>query len=189
MNEIVGCLIEPFDDKLAQAWLDWINGSQAEPVAITESAWLLAHCESGVTWGRLDGKHWLLGSDFFADLCPRPKPATILEARIFSPAEEILIWKTKSGLRGRRLKDGPSISSADPARPQDECRLLLAGQVIDPRNGFTRVGDGIGAEQALPLTVAQPPVPWPRLVVRHYFTRDSETGAVRVVVSRLVEIR
>ena len=65
-------------------------------------------------------------------------------------------------------------------------RSFVTGSTV----GTARVGDGTGAEQALPLLVAEdPPSPWPRLVVRHYFARDAETGAVRVTATRLVEVR
>ncbi len=189
MNEIVGGTIELLDEKLARAWLDWIGGSQAAPRTIAKPAWLLAHCESGVTWGRFQDERWHLGSEAFPDLCPRPAQATLLEIRIFSQPEEILIWKTGTSLHGRILRDAASINHDDPCRPENESRLLLAGRVIDNSDGFSRVGNGIGAEQALPLAVAEPPDPWPRLVVRHYFARDERTGAVRVIATRLVEIR
>jgi hypothetical protein len=69
-------------------------------------------------------------------------------------------------------------------------RLLISDLVGEYRNGFTRVGDGTGAEQALPLRVAEGPAhAWPRLRVRHYLERDQATGSIRVVASRLVEVK
>lgn len=190
MKGIVGCAIEALGREPSRAWVDWILGTGAAPRAVTEPTWLLAHCDAGVTWGRLDGGRWRLGSDAFPDLCPRPAEAAIQQLRIFWRATEVLIWRSEEGLRGRVLRDGPPAADGDPARPDDQERLLLARHSLEHRDGFTRVGNGTGAEQALPLVVAgDPPSPWPRLVVRHYFARDTETGAVRVTATRLVEVR
>jgi CRISPR-associated protein (TIGR03984 family) len=159
------------------------------PQVLSEPAWLLAHCDSGVTWGYLKDSRWQLGSNAFPDLCPVPDPETIFEARIFSRSGEILLWRTLLGFSGRFLTDLPAMDVDDPARPDDESRLLLAGRLIERRNNFTRVGNGAGAEQVLPLQIVDRPNPWPRLVVRHYFVRDPETGVVSVAATRLVEVR
>lgn len=77
-----------------------------------------------------------------------------------------------------------------PLTPHDEERLLLAGRVREQEDGFTRVDDGTGAEHALPFSVRdQSSSSWPRLRVRHYFARDEQTGCVRVVATRLVEVK
>jgi hypothetical protein len=109
-----------------------------------------------------------------------PSVQTLLEMRVFLPLLEVLIWRTEDGLRGRILRDVARNGQEGPLAPDDEERLLLAGHLIEHREGFTRVGDGTGAEQGTPA--------WPRLRVRHYFKSDEATGCVRVAVTRLVEV-
>lgn len=188
---VVGCQLETLDEVASRSWLDFVLGRGEAPGKLGDRAWLLCHCEDGVTWGRREGDEWHLGSSCFPDLCPAPSESSILEMRVFSPAAEALIWRTEGGFQGRVLRDAePGDAAAPPPdRPDDEERLLLAGRVGEERRGFTRVGDGSGAEQALPLRVTEgPPSSWPKLRVRHYFARDDRTGSVRVVATRLVEV-
>ena len=191
MTLVEGCQIDRLDGPSCRAWLDHVSGRSAAPVPelIEPSTWLLSHCDDGVTWGMVEGSGWRLGSMAFPDLCPPPSAATLQELRVFSRKVEILIWRGAAGLSGRILRESPSLVDGHPCAPHDERRLLLAGRVGEYRDGFTRVGDGTGAEQALPLRVTEGPShSWPRLRVRHYFARDAETGGVRVAVTRLVEV-
>lgn len=187
---VAGCQLEKLDKVASTSWLDFVLGRSAAPSDLGDRVWLLCHCEDGVTWGRREGDEWHLGSSCFPDLCPAPSEANVLEMRLFSPAAEVLIWRTESGLCGRVLRDAElGDAGAPPDRPDDEERVLLAGRVGEERQGFTRVGDGSGAEQALPLRVPEgPSSSWPRIRVRHYFSRDDRTGSVRVVATRLVEV-
>jgi CRISPR-associated protein (TIGR03984 family) len=186
---IAGCAIEPIDGAASTAWLSYVLGDAKAPTVFGEPMWLLCHCDDGVTWGRYEGGVWRLGSDVFPDLCPRPAAATLLELRLFSPVTEVLIWRTHSGLRGRILRDSTQ-PNVDPAcLPDDEERLLMIGRVIDRKEGFTRVANGAGAEMALPVQLGEGLAAWPRLRVRHYFACDEDTGCVRVVATRLVEVK
>lgn len=187
---VVGCQLEKLDQVASRSWLDFVLGHSEAPSDLGDRVWLLCHCEDGVTWGRREGDEWHLGSSCFPDLSPAPSDFNVLEMRVFSPVAEVLIWRTENGFSGRVLRDAePGDASAAPDRPDDEERVLLAGRVGEERQGFTRVGDGSGAEQALPLRVAESPSPsWPKLRVRHYFARDDRTGSVRVVATRLVEV-
>jgi len=190
MKHIDGCQIDQIDRAAANAWLDYVLGRGAAPMSLGDSAWLLCHCDDGVTWGRLEGGAWRLGSTVFPDLCPVPSEVVIQELRVFSSATEVLIWRTDEGLRGRVLRDSVPAVTDGPLRPHGEERLLLAGRVGEHKDGFTRVGDGTGAEQALPLRVTEgPSSSWPRFRVRHYFAREERIGCVRVVATRLMEVR
>jgi CRISPR-associated protein (TIGR03984 family) len=190
MKHIEGCQIDRIDRAASKAWLDYVLGRGAAPMTLGDSVWLVCHCDDGVTWGRLEGGAWRLGSAAFPDLCPALSEAAIQELRVFSSTVEVLIWRTDHGLRGRVLRDSVPAVNDGPFAPHDEERLLLAGPVGGHRDGFTRVGDGTGAEQALPLRVTEAPSSsWPRLRVRHYFAREERTGCVRVVATRLVEVR
>lgn len=188
MTHVEGCVVERIDDAACKAWLDHVLGRGAAPAALGEHAWVLCHCDDGVTWGRREGSGWLLGSTLFPDLCPHPSELGLQELRVFSAVAEVLIWREEDRLCGRILRD--STAPVKDCSPDDEKRLLVAGVVRECREGFTRVGDGTGAEQALPLNVGEGPAhAWPCLRVRHYFGRDEATGSIRVVASRLVEVK
>jgi CRISPR-associated protein (TIGR03984 family) len=190
VTRIASCQLHQLDEVASRSWLVFVVRGGPAPAALGDRAWLLCHCDDGVTWGRLDGEEWQLGSSCFPDLCPVPSESNVLEMRVFSPAAEVLIWRTENGLCGRMLRDAePGDAGEQPDRPDDEERLLLASRVGEHREGFTRLGDGSGAEQALRLRVTEgPSSSWPRLRVRHYFARDDRTGCVRVVATRLVEV-
>lgn len=190
MIRIAGCQLEPLDSAAVQTWLQFVLGGGDAPADLGKPAWLLCHCDDGVTWGRHETDGWHLGSSYFPDLCPVPSEDNVQEMRIFSSAAEVLIWRSETGLRGRLLRDLQPCGAEQPDRPDDEERLLLAGRVAEHRHGFTRVGDDGGAEQALPLRVTGgSSASWPRLRVRHYFARDPRTDCVRVIATRLVEVK
>lgn len=189
MKPVAGGEIERIDSPTSRAWLDHVLGRAAAPATLGESVWLLCHDDDGVTWGRLEDSGWRLGSTLFPHLCPPPSAITLQELRIFSDLAEVLIWRARDGLRGRILRDSTRPGDDVSCSPHDEDRRLLAGRIIERKGGFTRVGNGTGAEQALPIHVWEDPSRWPRLRVRHYFARDEETGCVRVAATRLVEVK
>lgn len=188
MMGIAGCKIETLDDSACPRWLDFVLGRGQAPDDLGQHVWLLCHCDDGVTWGRRVGGEWRLGSTFFPDFCPVPTEENLQEMRVFSSLAEVLIWRAESGLRGRLVRDLEEGDPTSPDRPADEERVLLAGHLAGRREGFTHVRDGSGAEQILPVHIDDGPSPWPRLRVRHYFARDEQSGGIRVVVSRLVEV-
>ncbi|MCS6884912.1 MAG: CRISPR-associated protein Csx19 [Acidobacteriota bacterium] len=184
MGQLRWCKIEQLDNRESKFWLDWILG-YSDKTAVNAPVWLLAYCESGVTWGKYEAARWHLGSELFPDLCPRPTPTSLLEARIFWSEAEVLIWQARGCLRGRVLKD---VTDGDLwTQPEDELRLLIAGKVLERRSSFSHVLAVTGQEQALPLIIT-PARSWPRLRVRNYFEVDETTGAIRVAATRLVEV-
>ncbi len=185
-----GCKIEPLDNKACQAVLEWVAGG-AGPRQGGAFTWLLAHCHDGVTWGRLDGVNWRwhLSSTPFPDLCPCICESNLLEMRLFGSEMETLIWRIGSGFLGRCLIDEPEQDKGS----YDETRILLGDRILEAaKDGFTCVDTAAGMKQAVPLECTDQDFTggrWPlRLKVRHYFEEDQETGAVRVVASRLVDV-
>lgn len=183
---VAGCQLETLDHLACRNWLAFALGRGHAPRDLGEPAWLLCHCDDGVTWGRRDGGEWRLGSTFFPDLCPVPAEENLQEMRVFSPVAEVLVLRAENGLRGRVLRDVDPEGAALPDRPDDEERLLLIGRVVEHCEGFTRVRDGSGAEQVLPMRIDSRLSSWLR--VRHYFVREEKTGGIRVMASRLVEV-
>jgi len=197
LDQPAGCTIEPLDDAVCRALLDQLTG--ARDAAGPAGPWLLAHTDGGVVWGHHDpGGAWRLSSDAFPNASPRLAVAAVQQARVFGDADELLLWRTPAGLRGRRLADLPGSDRSDgdskgPAQsltPYEQPYVLLADRLLEePRQGFSLVGDAGGSRQAVPLTCEPGWFAggrWPlALRVRHYLQADSDTGAVRVAASRL----
>lgn len=204
-----GAAITAVEPSEAARWIEWVLGTAPMPQADASPeklCWALAHCLDGVTWGRRDGRDaaspWQLGSSVFPDLCPPLSADNLLELRLFGRHGELLLWRDdqehQPAFRGRWLIDVADKShhdENDPCRPHREDRVLLGNQYLETRGGFTRVGDGTGREQAVPLECQeadfdagdQRRMPL-RLSVCHYFETDDETGAVRVAATRLVHV-
>lgn len=197
MTRVEGCTIELLNTQACNSFLAWMSMGGQAPETVAGLQWLLAHCHDGVTWGRLgeDGGVWLVSSAVFQDLSPTISASNLLEMRLFGKEKEVLIWRTETGFSGRCLSDearDPQRRGA-PTRPDEEMRILLGDRLVaGPKDGFSRVGTTSGREQAVPLECTEQdfiggrqPL---RLLVRHYFEQDSQTGAVRVAASRLVDV-
>ena len=194
-SPLAGCQIELVNAAECEGWLRWAIGDTPILPRTTNCRWLLAHCDDGVTWGARREDGWRLGSSAFPDLCPSISLENLIEIRLFGDHEELLMWWDDSELRGRWLIDDPA-SPCDPTvRPHEEDRVLLGNDRPEAKNGFSRVADGSGREQAVPLVCSttdfgserQRRMPL-RLTVNHYFETDSRTGAVRVAATRLVNV-
>jgi CRISPR-associated protein (TIGR03984 family) len=198
MSSIASCTIASIDEagcKQIVAWL--LSDSNAAPEHLGSGlAWVLAHSDDGVTWGRFDedAGRWHLGHDAFPDVSPPIRAQALQELRVFGNEGEVLIWRAEEGLRGRLIKDaGPAgpRDETDPLRPSEEFRILRGDRVHgDAAGGFTRVTDATGAEQVLPIKLDEARIRQRnvRLHVRHYWVQDADDGTVRVAVTRLVKL-
>jgi len=202
-----GCIISSLDESTCRHYLNWVLGGRApeppEGCDALEFEWLLVHCQDGVTWGRFDqeGGKWCMGSDVPPDISPPVRSERLLEFRVFGQTAEVLIWKSDKGLLGRILVDQRTGMTAPKPpvylSPSDESRVIRGDNILEvfDEHGFTRITDGTGAEQVVPVTLhgetiaehhSQPVLL--RLIVRHYYEQDSDSGAVRVAVTRLVGV-
>jgi CRISPR-associated protein (TIGR03984 family) len=198
MLRIEQCHIESLNTEDCRAFLSWATGGKQPVSASGKFCWLLAHCQDGVTWGRfdIDSGTWCLSATPYPNLCPAITHINLLELRIFGPESEMLIWRDDDGFKGRQLSDTTEKAPNASMNRDIETRVLIGNQLIDVKNGFTRVGTGTGAEQAVPIecsTTDFQPDPehkkWPlRLKICHYFAQDEESGAIRVAASRLVDV-
>ena len=196
---IAGCSITLLDMAACNAYLAWLTGKEGGKPEVYEEklCWALAHCDGGVTWGRLDkdGLHWHLGSDVVPKVSPPIRRQTLQELRLFGECSEVLMWRTAEGLRGRILRDvdleGGQLDENDPLRPSEEWRILRGDSVRDGGEpGFTRLVDGTGAEQVVAgeFTTKQVKSGPVRLHVRHYWQQDTDNGAARIAATRLVAL-
>lgn len=192
----VGCRLEPVEESVCRAWLDHVTGAVGiAPQDGYDPRWLLAHCDDGVAWGRRDADGWRLSSQPFPDVSPQLSAGNVQQFRLFGPSVELLIWRTDDGLRGRWLTHTPDGVEAS-LSPQEQKYILLGDRVVQTaRDGFTLVGDGRGSRHAVPLECDEadfPPHPRRhplRLLVWHYFVADEQSGIVRIVASRLADVR
>jgi CRISPR-associated protein (TIGR03984 family) len=194
MTEYAEYNIRTLNHKDCQRVLDWVTGD-GEPIPDAGKLhWLLAHCQDGVTWGKLNTQNaqWQTSSKPFPNLCPPLSTGNLLELRVFGPETEILIWRVEDGFKGRFLTDAPEFDETSPIKPAFENRILLGNRFEESENGFTRISSEDGRKQAVPLECDPKELngtQWPlRLKVRHYFEQDDETGEVRAAASRLVDV-
>ncbi len=178
---IAGACITPLNAEQANAWLDWLTGSGASSMESQGVRFALAHSDSGVTWGYLDGqRHWTMGTAVDPSLCPIPTAKSLHELRLFGNTAEVLIWRGDNKLQGRILADdGIVFDSSDPLCPLNEGRRLR-GECREMRECFKRYVDAGGAQHLVPESFPE------EFSVRHYFEQVSSTGAVRIAATRLV---
>ena len=174
--------------------------SWMEQMAITyDCAYLLAHAEDGIIWGRFDDGKLTTSHDTFAGPHCRAdiRPSTLWEARLFGANTEVLLWQTNGAWRARIIRDA-TLASDDYIVEQQ----MLWGDHAEVRaKGFTLLADGSeGLCHAVPIEVPDNsfidqtdterkrrlrPV---RLKVHHYIDYDSD-GNARIALSRLVTIK
>jgi CRISPR-associated protein (TIGR03984 family) len=196
---VAGCDLVLLDAAVSAGYLAWLIGEAGarSPDGATDLVWALAHCDDGVTWGRYDkeANRWVVGSIVASDVSPPIRRETLQELRLFGETCEVLIWRTSAGFRARLAREtNPRVkpdNESDPLSPADESRILRGDRVRTPcEHGFTRLADGTGAEQVIPLAVTEEQLGSMRvrLDVRHYYEKDAKTGAVRIALTRLVRI-
>ncbi|RCK78250.1 MAG: hypothetical protein OZSIB_1627 [Candidatus Ozemobacter sibiricus] len=193
---IHGCLLQSLETTTCAEVVRWLAGRAASPVEAAGLGWALARLDDGIAWGRREndgGGPWVFGHMAYPEQVPSLCPEKLQEVRVFGEGGEILLWRQEDRWRGRRLTDARENASAEPWRPADERWLLRADRVLaEARQGFTLVGDGTGARQAVPLAIGADLFErrrWPLyFVIRRYFTQDALTGAVRPAVTRAIAL-
>ena len=108
---------------------------------------------------------------------------------IFGKTSEVMLWKIGKGWKARSIDD----TNAPDCLP-DEHQILWGTKIEKEKDGFTLVADGQeGLKHAVPLIN----IPFDqsknlyrplRLTVRHYLYEETNTGVVRVYLSRLVDL-
>ena len=152
-------------------------------------AYLLAHADDGVIWGKFDASGLKLSGDAFPEeVGVKLRVATLQQARLFCKTAELLVWKGEQGWKARLIAD----ETDKPPDCLDDEQYLLWGTLGDKKgkkgDEFTLLFEGEqGLQHAPPITglgkddrVA--------LVVRHYVEYDDETGQARIGLSRVVDL-
>jgi CRISPR-associated protein (TIGR03984 family) len=200
--------LEPLTADLAddQQLLQWLlNQATGLP------AYLLAHADDGVLWGRIDadpgeqqsgesdlrrtGKRLRLssevGSEADQNAAPKLSLDTLQTLRLFHESYELLLWRTTSDWRARKIDDVSASPDGDSpptwTESLDEPQMLW-GTVGQPAgHDFTKLTHGAeGLVHFVPIP-CQPTKKRPVwLVVRHYL---NDAPLARIVASRLVALR
>lgn len=185
-----GCNVAPLESGACQEAVAWSLGN-GKPRDLPDAyRWLLAHCDDGIVWGRHEGGSWQLSSRAFPELIAAIKPGgrNVQQLRLFGPGEELLLWRDDADFRGRRLIEVDDGELPEWLRPEEEEHLLVGRTNKRVNDGFTHFLDASGRYQVLPVATEREG--WPlRLVLRHYFESDNQTGSVRVAASRLVTVK
>lgn len=145
---------------------------------------LLAHCDGGVVWGRVDKDALVThpGAERIFTM------SMLQEARLFGAAAELHVWRVSgTKFRARELCDG---RGDDFVQSYDEAYLLWGDHCEKQDNGFSLLADGAqGLRHWVPVTVSdRRSIASLRLSVRHYL-RERKNGALQPAASRLVGMR
>ncbi len=161
-----------------------------EEQATAAMPWLLVHADDGVIWGRRENDGSIrLSSDVITDQRRFPaiavplRQSTLLEARLFGKAGEVLLWRSNNGFNARRIDDSLAVHND----VLDEFHLLWGqGQKKRLSSDFTYMVEGQqGPQHAVPIIVQD--TQRAALCVRHYVQYDKE-GQAYVYLSRLVDL-
>jgi len=185
MKQIPFCHITPMASNVCQ---QWVSFGKTGPYQF-----FLAYCRDGISWGRAENGNWISSGDVFPDSFPKPSEQNLMEVRFFSPEQELHLWRNgDQAWSGREAKDDGSTSQDDSLRPAWETRILMGDRLIECKHGFSHVGDGRGAHQALPLetetsefTGGLMPL---RMKLRTYFREDPLSGRVLPAFFRISQI-
>ncbi|HMQ32725.1 MAG TPA: CRISPR-associated protein Csx19 [Chloroflexaceae bacterium] len=162
----------------------WLAGLAAEHRLTT----LLAHCEDGAIWGVAERNGLALSAEAFPRGGLDLRWEALVQARLFGPDGEVLLWQGPTGWQARLRDD----TAGDPTEHIDEDQLLWGTGSDDParRAGpFLELVEGRrGIRHAPPLAGELQGAGRGRLRARHYIAADPESGVVRVFDSRLVRL-
>jgi len=153
--------------------------------------YLLAHADDGVIWGRLDGQELITSHDVAPKYSPPLRAETLLTARIFAHAGELLVWRDEAGAwAGRLITEDSSGATGAWTEAFEEQQVLLGTNAKPLERGFALMSEGSqGLFHVIPLNPGQIDEQnrTLRLVVRHYLKADNY-GFVRVNASRLISL-
>jgi len=186
-NPDVSVLDVTIDSGNFQKWFE----TQA---TVGDEAWLLAHADDGIIWGKLQNGKMVL-SDKFSAISPSLRPKTLQEARLFGEKAEVRLWRDNSEFRSFRIEDYFEVHEANSAEAFDEDYILWGTRIEDRCENFSLMSEGRqGLRHAVPLVLNEDdfkegysyrhPL---RLRVRHYLDYDAD-GKAFIRISRLVKL-
>jgi CRISPR-associated protein (TIGR03984 family) len=154
--------------------------------------WLLAHADDGVIWGENRNGQLVTSDSVAPQVSPQLQAVTLQQARLFSAAAELLLWRDGDNKWHARLIRQPQAGETPTfSETIDEPQILWGTDTTALANDFTLMSDGAqGLRHAVPFVVTghyeerTRPL---RLCVRHYL--DPDNNFARIVASRLVDLK
>jgi CRISPR-associated protein (TIGR03984 family) len=170
----------------ANSVLDWLF-KNTNPLQTTCTA--LIHTDEGVTWGIFSNEQWKFSSQTHPEISPTLTEHNLTSARIFNSDIEYLVWRTTNGFSARSLTDAPI--EHDWQKPLEENMIVLGNQYEPTENEFIRLAENNGRRHAVPNLLSASPQngAYPlQLTVKHYLEEDTETGVLRIKVTRVTTL-
>ncbi len=169
---------------------DWLSKMAAE----AEAAWMLAHLDDGLLWGKVENKRLIVPSSTAQFTLPVLQPITLQRLWLFGESGEVYLWRDadEGQWKKRTTKAVNKNATADFAEIIEEKWLLYGTDPKATVDGFTIITDGSqGFGHAIPLPVKgkfneqNRPL---RLKVRHHLVEDTETGFNRTAMTTLAHL-
>lgn len=176
-----GAALTPLDGNVSKELVAWLLDGQGEcPLPDFSPQWAVLQCSDALVWGVWRDGRWVWASEADPVGIRKPTAATLLEARIFGPEAEALVWRSGGGWAGRRLADDPAVAAA--LKPI--CRSLrFDGDESDkstlPHGFVAHVTTGGRVVVA----------PGRELKTREYLADVDNTGLLRIAATRFVEVK
>jgi CRISPR-associated protein (TIGR03984 family) len=154
--------------------------------------WLLAFADDGVIWGSFSEGVLNLSGDAIS-IAPPLRAETLQTARLFSENAELLLWRDGDlQWNARLIQDNAAAEETQWREAIDEMHILWGTKAERRNDDFALMSDGSqGLRHIVPIGIngnydeRSRPL---RLHVRHYLSEDEETGFVRIVASRLLDL-
>jgi CRISPR-associated protein (TIGR03984 family) len=150
---------------------------------------LLAHCDGGVVWGRVENGALILSPGGEALLTA----AMLQEARLFGEAGELHVWRVgDAAFRACELRDDVAATQEECAYAQafDESQVLWGDHCVRVDNGFSLMADGAqGLRHWAPVTLSDAKKGGRRLRLRvRSYVACGDDSVMQVAATRLVNV-
>ena len=184
--------------------------SEARSDNLKDGAVLLAHLYDGVLWGKSDNGDLIQTPEFAGYTPPKLRENALMEARLFSPACELHVWRNEGPGRGYRYRRVTIVTKAEAEAGDSnqadyisEHYLLWGTHAKASADGFTLLEHGAeGMLHAPPIAMPQNLKPGseieaPQLEVEHYLAakpcpsqanQSNASHMARIAFTRLVQL-
>jgi hypothetical protein len=185
MTSPIGAFLTPILDAAPLLTAIFDGGNLPEEVSGYNLCFAVLQCTDTFVWGiPASGENeigWVWSSDADSALRP-PCLENLLEARVFGPDAEVLVWRGDSGSMdfvGRLATDG-DISEDKLLAPLDRMAAFTGHCHTIPGLAFQRWTTDGGKVTVTPLGS--------HLRIREYLCTCDNTGVVRIAMTRFLEI-
>ena len=148
-------------------------------------AWVLAHADDGVIWGRVEDKQLLLRGQCLSRSRSRVAADDVTAGSTLRASRRAITWRDGDKFHIRRIMDGEKTPDNTLSL---ETYWLWGTQAVGSAGGFKLLEDGAQGLHHAPPISALGEGQRLALLVRHYLAYDAE-GRTRIAASRLYGFR